>query len=53
MRGRKADLCPKCGHELKVVDGSQRRVRGGRWYEVICPACITRFDRFEPVRKGA
>lgn len=48
MRNRKADLCPKCGARMRVIDGRDRTVPGGTWFEWACPRCLHREDEFRP-----
>ena len=35
-----AGRCPKCGHDMRVVWGQERTVRGGIWFTVACPTCL-------------
>jgi predicted Zn finger-like uncharacterized protein len=44
--------CPQCETRMRVLENSQRTVRGGVWYEVICPNCLLRKDAFKPRRTG-
>ncbi len=50
MRDRRHDLCPKCGGTMRRVQFSERTVRGGMWYEVMCQGCCFRMDVFKPRR---
>ena len=50
MRDKRSDRCPKCGGTMRVLDGRERTVPGGVWYELICPRCLYRFDEFRPRR---
>lgn len=50
MSDRKCDLCPRCGHEMKVVPGSDRTVPGGTWWIRRCPNCLHTADLFKPRR---
>ena len=50
MRDRRVDRCPKCGGEMRRVHYSERTVRGGVWYEVMCQQCLYRMDEFKPRR---
>lgn len=43
-------VCPQCGAPLVRVDGSDRTVWDGTWYEVYCARCGYRADAFKPRR---
>lgn len=47
---KRAELCPRCGGEMRPVKGSDRTVRGGMWYVKVCPNCLHRADVFVPRR---
>jgi len=43
--------CPKCGQLMQMVEHSTRTVKGGVWFERMCPECFYRVDVFAPKRK--
>ena len=47
MSGRR---CPACGQPMRAIPGSDRTVKGGTWYELICTSCLFRMDAWKPRR---
>ena len=43
--------CPKCGQQMRLVDGSERSTRTAIYYTMACPNCLLQLDGCKPRRK--
>ena len=42
MRRGELRRCPKCGHQMYVLDGSERTFRGRVFFTLFCETCLHR-----------
>lgn len=42
--------CPRCGGSMRMVEGSDRTVKGGEWYVIRCDRCLFSMDEWRPRR---